>query len=115
PGVGEQLQREDVASDLFKSACVDLTSGEDLANPGGAYLWDAALRHGLWVVNFGEMTESDEGDSVAARPVRTNIPGLKDITVTNYPGFVLSVADTTRAGLFGDSVASWDLQARFPD
>src|SRR5205823_1987861 len=33
-----------------------LTSGEDLANPGGTYLWDAALRHGLWVVNFGEMT-----------------------------------------------------------
>ena len=93
----------------------DLTSGEDLANPGGAYLWDAALRHGLWVVNFGEMTESDEGDSAAARPVRTNIPGLKDITVTNYPGFVLSVADTTRARLFGDSVASWDLQGRFPD
>src|SRR5207249_915287 len=92
----------------------DLTSGEDLANPGGAYLWDAALRHGLWVVNFGEMTESDEGDSVAARSVRTSIPGLKDITVTNYPGFVLSVADTTRARLFGDSVASWDLHGRFP-
>src|SRR5439155_13351947 len=57
----------------------------------------------------------DESDTAAARPARTNIPGLKDITATNYPGFVLSVADTTRAGLFGDSVASWDRQGRFPD
>jgi hypothetical protein len=92
----------------------DLTSGEDLANPAGTYLWDAAVRRGLWVVNFGEMTESDEGDSVA-RPVRTNIPGLKDITATNYPGFVLAISDTTRARLFADSVTSWDQQSRFPD
>src|SRR5437763_2815537 len=38
----------------------DLTSGEDLANPRDAYLWDAAKRKGLWVVNFGEMTESPD-------------------------------------------------------
>src|SRR6266508_2891485 len=64
----------------------DLTSGEDLANPGGTYLWDAARRQGRWVVNFGEMTESDEGDSTFTRPARTNIPGLQKITATNYPG-----------------------------
>jgi YVTN family beta-propeller protein len=93
----------------------DLTSGEDLANPRGSYLWDAALRRGLWVVNFGEMTESDDDDSAATKTVRTNIPGLKNITAGNYPGFVLSVPDTTRARLFADSVASWDLQGRFPD
>ena len=89
----------------------DLTSGEDLANPRGAYLWDAALAKGLWVVNFGEMTESDE----AALPARTNIPGLKDITAVNYPGFVLAIPDTTRARLFADSVASWDRREHFPD
>jgi len=93
----------------------DFTSGEDLANPGGAYLWDAARRKGLWIVNFGEMTESDDGDSTVTRPVRTNIPGLKSVTATNYPGFVLAIADTTRARLFADSVASWDRQDRFPD
>jgi len=93
----------------------DFTSGEDLANPGGAYLWDAARRQGRWVVNFGEMTESDEGDSTLTRPARTNIPGLRSITATNYPGFVLGIPDTTRARLFADSVASWDRQDRFPD
>ena len=93
----------------------DFTSGEDLANPGGTYLWDAAQRKGLGVVNFGEMTESDDADSTVSRPVRTNIPGLKSITATNYPGFVLAIADTTRARLFADSVASWDRQNRFPD
>ena len=93
----------------------DLTSGEDLANPRDAYLWDAAQRKGLWVVNFGEMTESDDEDSTPPRRVRTNIPGLQQITVPEYPGFILAVADTTRARLFADSVASWDRQGRFPD
>src|SRR5437879_4537623 len=96
----------------------DLTSGEDLANPRDAYLWDAAKRKGLWVVNFGEMTESDDEDlphPPAARRARTNFPGLKDITVPEYPGFDLGIADTTRARLFADSVASWDRQGRFPD
>src|SRR3989475_5968607 len=92
----------------------DFTSGEDLANPGGAYLWDAARRKGLWIVNFGEMTESDD-DSARTRTGRTNIPGLKDITAANYPGFVLAIPDTTRARLFADSVTSWDRQERFPD
>ena len=93
----------------------DLTSGADLANPRDAYLWDAAKRKGLWVVNFGEMTESDDEDSSQTRRVRTNFPGLKEITATNYPGFDLAIADTTRARLFADSVASWDRQGRFPD
>lgn len=93
----------------------DLTSGEDLANPRGTYLWDAALRQGLWVVNFGEMTESDDADSAGGRPAHTRIPGLKNITATDYPGFVLTISDTTRARLFADSVASWDQQGRFPD
>src|SRR2546427_2797169 len=92
----------------------DLTSGEDLANPGGTYLWDAAQRNRLWVVNFGEMTESDD-DSTRTRTGRTNIPGMKDITAANYPGFVLAIPDTTRARLFADSVTSWDRQNRFPD
>jgi hypothetical protein len=87
----------------------DLTSGEDLANRAESYLWDAAKRKGLWVVNFGEMT-TDEPDTI-----RTNIKGLKGITAARYPGFVMSIPDTLRANLFADSVASWERQGRFPD
>jgi len=87
----------------------DLTSGEDLANRAESYLWDAAKRKGLWVVNFGEMT-TDEADTI-----RTNIAGLKGITAARYPGFVMSIPDTVRARLFADSVASWERQGRFPD
>jgi DNA-binding beta-propeller fold protein YncE len=93
----------------------DLTSGEDLANRRGSYLWDAARRRGLWVVNFGEGTLSESDAPDAATNIRTNMPGLKEITVSNYPGFVLGIPDTTRARIFADSVASWDAQGRFPD
>src|SRR5881296_4632669 len=93
----------------------DLRNGEDLVNPRGAYLWDAARREGLWVVNFGEntLTELDAPD--AGTNIRTPIPGLQDITVSNYPGFVLDIPDTTRARIFADSAGSWDGQDRFPD
>src|SRR2546426_2598287 len=93
----------------------DLRDGEDLVNPGGAYLWDAARRQGLWVVNFGENTLTALDAPDAGTNIRTDIPGLKEITVSNYPGFVLDIPDTTRARIFADSVGSWDRQGRFPD
>jgi len=83
----------------------DLTSGEDLAIRRDLPVGRRAATRAL-VVNFGEMTESDD-DSTRTRTGRTNIPGLKDITAANYPGFVLAIADTTRARLFADSVTSW--------
>ena len=89
----------------------DLSSGEDLANPRDAYLWDAARRKGLWVVNFGEGVE---GDSTATS-YHTNFPGLQGITDPHYPSFVLGIPDTVRARMFADSVDSWDRQGRFPD
>jgi len=45
----------------------------------------------------------------------TNVSGLRDITAPTYPGFVLTIPDTVRAGIIADSVASWDRQGRFPD
>ncbi len=100
----------------------DLTDGEDLENPAGRYVWDAARRAHRWVVNFGEMVEDagaravhgDERDSGA--PVyHTNIAGLRGVTDLHYPSFILDIPDTVRARMFGDSVDSWDRQGRFPD
>jgi len=89
----------------------DLTSGEDLPNPRGAYLWDAARKKGLWAVNFGEGVEGDS----AAGSYHTNFPGLQGITDPHYPSFILAISDTVRARMFADSVDSWDRQGRFPD
>jgi hypothetical protein len=92
----------------------DFESGEDLVNPHGAYLWDAARRKGLWIVNFGERAETDSAPT-SAHTTRSALAGLDQVTVPNYPAFVLDIRDTTRARLFADSVASWDAQGRFPD
>src|SRR6266704_914408 len=90
----------------------DLDDGDDLVNPHGAYLWDAARRKGLWVVNFGERSETDSGPGGSTH---TKLSGLDSITVPSYPAFRLEIRDTTRARLFADSVTSWDRQGRFPD
>ncbi|HEY6852977.1 MAG TPA: hypothetical protein VI139_01920, partial [Gemmatimonadales bacterium] len=89
----------------------DLTDGEDLENPAGRYLWDAARRKGLWMVNFGEMVEGEAADST----YHTNIAGLRGVTDPHYPSFILDIPDTVRARMFADSVDSWDRQGRFPD
>src|SRR6267143_930861 len=88
----------------------NLEDGEDVKNPRDAYLWDAARRKGLWVVNFGEFTDAD-----SAHRYDSKISGLKGVTAPNYPGWDLAIADTLRARLFADSVDSWDRQGRFPD
>src|SRR5256712_316627 len=95
----------------------DLTSGEDVANRRGAYLWDAARAKGLWVVNFGEMTETEteQAGTVMRGSVYTNIAGLQAITARDFPGFELGIPDTVRARMFADSVDSWDRQEKFPD
>lgn len=93
----------------------DLTSGEDLPNPRDAYLWDAARKKGLWVVNFGEMTDRELATRDGEQTVHTHITGLQAITAPTYPGFLLGIPDTTRARIFEDSVASWDRQRAFPD
>ena len=90
----------------------DLEDGDDLVNPHGAYLWDAARRKGLWVVNFGERAETDSGPGGSTH---TKLSGLDSVTVPSYPAFRLEIRDTTRARLFADSAASWDRQGRFPD
>src|SRR2546426_7884207 len=93
----------------------DLTSGEDLANRRGSYLWEAARKQGMRVVNFGEGTLSESDAPDAGTNIRSNLPGLQEITASNYPGFILSIPDTTRARIFADSVGTWDGQGRFPD
>ena len=87
----------------------DLDDGSDLANPHGAYLWDAARRAGLWTVNFGEAVHTDS----SGRHV-SSMPGLQGITVPEFPGFELDIRDTTRARLFADSVNAWDQRDTFP-
>src|SRR5438445_794826 len=91
----------------------DFDKGEDFVTPDGAYLWDAARRKELWVVNFGERGETNV-DSGRTGVTRSELSGLRDITVPEYPAFVLAIPDTVRARLFADSVDSWDRQGRFP-
>src|SRR5712691_779999 len=79
----------------------NLEDGEDVKNPRATYLWDAARRKGLWVVNFGEFTDAD-----SVHHYDSKIGGLKGITAANYPGWDLAIADTVRAHLFADSVDS---------
>ena len=67
--------------------------------PAAGYLWDAALKKGISVRDYGEYGEPDEGASQGAGTVRTRsvVASLAPYTSPTYPSFNLSIPDQNRA------------------
>jgi phospholipase C len=58
----------------------------EIANNKGGFIWDQCKRYGVSYRTYGEF--ADEG--------KANIPSLKNHFSTTYPGYNLSIPDTTR-------------------
>jgi YVTN family beta-propeller protein len=58
----------------------------EIANNKGGFIWDQCKRYGVSYRTYGEF--ADEG--------KANIPALKNHFSTTYPGYDLSIPDTTR-------------------
>jgi YVTN family beta-propeller protein len=58
----------------------------EIANNKGGFIWDQCKRYGVSYRTYGEF--ADEG--------KANIPSLKNHFSTTYPGYDLSIPDTTR-------------------
>ena len=70
----------------------DTVAGDDANEGSRGYLWDAAVRAGVSLRNYGEFTHMDKrGRWVANKPL------LAARTDPAYPGWDLAVPDTTRA------------------
>jgi hypothetical protein len=86
-----------VYSDRGRSYDFDGTNRDSLAeddvNEGSrGYLWDAAVRAGISLRNFGEFTHKDKSGRWVA-----NKPLLAPHTEPTYPGWDLALPDTARA------------------
>lgn len=67
--------------------------------PAAGYLWDAALKKGISIRDYGEYGEPDEAASRRAGAVRTRsvIASLAPYTSPTYPSFNLAIPDQQRA------------------
>jgi YVTN family beta-propeller protein len=105
------------------TAYADLRPGSDEAEaeqPVTGYLWDAALRKGLDVRNYGEYAEpepSPPGSSApSGRPVRYRATrsSLAPVTNADYPSFDMSISDQRRADIWLAEFAEHVRRGRMP-
>ncbi len=72
----------------------DFEDGAEGSTPHGGYLWNAALRAGISLRNYGEFTTEV---TAGARPQSiSHMAGLAAITDPAYPGFDLALSDEDR-------------------
>jgi YVTN family beta-propeller protein len=105
------------------TAYADLRPGSDEAEaeqPVTGYLWDAALRKGLAVRNYGEYAEPEPSQSGTASrgggPVRYRATraSLAPVTNPDYPSFDMSIPDQRRADIWLAEFADYIRRGRMP-
>jgi hypothetical protein len=105
------------------TAYADLRPGSDEAEaeqPVTGYLWDAALRKGLAVRNYGEYAEREPSQSGTASrgggPVRYRATraSLAPVTNPDYPSFDMSIPDQRRADIWLAEFADYIRRGRMP-
>ena len=74
---------------------------DDVDEPAGGYLWDAAIRKGITLRNYGEFGEAIPNKN-KAEPVRyrASKPALDRHTSREYPAYDLTIRDQVRADVW---------------
>lgn len=73
----------------------------DVDEPAGGYLWDAAIKKGLSLRNYGEYGERVRNDDKnAVAKYRATKPALDPFTNHDYPIFDMKISDQIRADVW---------------
>ncbi|HKP76878.1 MAG TPA: alkaline phosphatase family protein, partial [Longimicrobiaceae bacterium] len=86
---------------------------DDAAEPAHGYLWDLALRRGLWLRNYGEFVVPVRRDSQVIG-YRGTKPALVGTSHPRFPGFDLNIRDQHRADLWIAELEEFTRVGRMP-
>jgi DNA-binding beta-propeller fold protein YncE len=81
--------------------------GEEVDEPIGGFLWDLALKKGIWFRDYGEMVNGPEGWPVTQRSLRADVSPL-------YPEFNLKIPDQKRADGWIEELKDFVRQGKMP-
>jgi len=86
----------------------------DADDPAAGYVWDAAIRKGLSLRNYGEYSEPTAAN--AAGPVRTRaqLPALAPYTHPAYPPFDMAIQDQRRADVWIEELHEFEESGKMP-
>jgi YVTN family beta-propeller protein len=90
---------EKTTPDDYRLARPEHDDPGDADDPAMGYLWDAAIRKGIALRDYGEYAENEPGTSASSTTTRTRslIATLAPYTSSTYPAFDLAIPDQRRA------------------
>ncbi len=83
---------------------------DDAAAPATGYLWDAAVRQGISLRNYGEFVLDDEKTKARRTTRRALVPN----TNLAYPGFDLTIQDQQRVDVWLADFKGWVARGEMP-
>jgi DNA-binding beta-propeller fold protein YncE len=93
----------------------DPNDRDDVDEPASGYLWDAAIRKGLTLRNYGEFGEplpnKNPNDPVRYRAIK---PALDRYTSREYPAFDMKISDQIRADVWLKEFREFVRQGNLP-
>ena len=105
---------EKTTPDLYRGPRQEHDDPGDADDPAAGYLWDAAIKKGLTLRNYGEYTVPTAADGAGRLRARALLPSLAPYTNPAYPPGVLSITDQRRADVWIDELHQFEKTGSMP-
>ncbi len=86
----------------------------EIEDPAVGYLWDAAIRKGITLRNYGEYGETIPDDAAGAKRTRALLASLAPYTNPDYPPFDMTISDQHRADLWIEELRQYEKSGNMP-
>jgi YVTN family beta-propeller protein len=105
---------EKTTHDVYRGTRAEHDDSGDADDPAAGYVWDAAVKKGITLRNYGENTEPTPADAAGRMRARAVVPSLAPYTNPLYPPSSLSISDQRRADVWIDELHQFEKTGRMP-
>jgi YVTN family beta-propeller protein len=105
---------EKTVHDVYRSKRAEHDDAGDADDPAAGYLWDAAIKKGLTLRNYGEYSELTAADAAGRSRTRATLPALAPYTNPSYPPFNMTIPDQRRADVWIEELHEFEKAGKMP-
>lgn len=105
---------EKTVHDVYRGKRQEHDDQGDADDPAAGYLWDAAIKKGLTVRNYGENTVPTAPDAAGRLRARAAVASLAPYTNPSYPPGLMSISDQRRADVWIEELHRFEKTGSMP-
>ncbi|HET6348337.1 MAG TPA: bifunctional YncE family protein/alkaline phosphatase family protein, partial [Candidatus Krumholzibacteria bacterium] len=105
---------EKTTDDVYRRARAEHDDPQDADDPAAGYLWDAAIRKGITLRNYGEFSEAVTDDNAGRARTRATVASLEPYTSPDYPPFDMAITDQHRVDVWSAEFAAYAAAGNLP-